>query len=326
MVADVAKRDPQRARRALLGLDVYAAAPRVPRPPRPVVGKAGRACLIDGGGKGPPVVLVPSLINSSMVLDLDDERSLLGNLAANGFSAMLVDWGVPNADNRTCSIADHVTDLLAPMVTAIGEPVHVVGYCLGGTMAIALAAMLPVRSLTLLATPWHFCRYPDTARQSLAQLWRANHADVATMGLAPIELLQSAFWGLDPERTVAKFAALAERLPTDRDIVGFAAVEDWANNGAALTQAAASDLFERFIADDAPGAGRWVVDGQIVDPAKLRCPTRHFTASDDRIAPSATAPDAIATSACPSGHVGMIVGHRAESGCRKPLRDWLEQH
>ncbi len=326
MVARVAQRDPLLARRALLGLDVYADAPRLRRPLRPIIHAAGRAKLLDGGGSGPPVVLVPSLINSSAVLDIDSERSLLENLSINGFRAMLVDWGTPTREERNRSIADHVSDLLAPLVSALGEPVHVVGYCLGGTMAIALAAMMPLRSLTLLATPWHFGRYPGSAQDGLAQIWRSNQVHVAAMGVAPVELLQTAFWSLDPDRTVSKFAKLAERSPTDPDIIAFAAVEDWTNSGAPLTYGAAHDLFVHLIGDDAPGIGRWVIGSRPIDPARLRCPTLHFTASNDRIAPAATAPDGIRTVTCPSGHVGMIVGHRAESGCRQPLREWLAQH
>ncbi len=326
MVSRVAQSDPELARRAMAGVEVYASAVRLPRPQRAVVTRAGRARLLDGGGSGPPVVLVPSLINSSAVLDLDAERSLLDNLCNNGFRAMLVDWGEPAAAERDRDIAGHVTQLLAPLVDAVGEPVHLVGYCLGGTMAIALATMLHLRSLTLLATPWHFSRYPDPARTALADIWQTHAGAVSAMGLAPIELLQSAFWGLDPDRTVGKFAALAGRAAGDSDVRAFAMLEDWANAGAPLTHAAARDLFEHFIGLDRPSSGQWRVDGTIIDPAPLQCPALHFTATDDRIAPSATAPDAIRTIACPSGHVGMIVGSRAEAGCRKPLRDWLTQH
>lgn len=326
MVSRVAQSDPELARRALAGVEVYASAVRLPRPERSVVVQAGRARLLDGGGSGPPVVLVPSLINSSAVLDLDAERSLLDNLCGNGFRAMLIDWGAPAATERDRDIAGHVTHLLALLVDAVGEPVHLVGYCMGGTMAVALATMLQLRSLTLLATPWHFSRYPEPARAALADIWQTHSDTVSTMGLAPIELLQTAFWGLDPDRTVGKFAALAGRAAGDGDVRAFAMLEDWANAGAPLTHAAARDLFTHFIGLDRPGSGQWRVDGRIIDPAKLACPALHFTAADDRIAPSATAPDAIRTIACPSGHVGMIVGGRAEAGCRKPLRDWLTQH
>lgn len=326
MVASVARDDPEMARRALAGLKIYGAAPRLAAPQRTVVARAGRASLLDGGGSGPAVLLVPSLINSSAVLDLDTDRSLLGDLAAHGFRPMLVDWGCPSPADAEQTIGDHILDMLIPLIDAVGEPVHLVGYCLGGTMALAAAALRPVRSLTLLATPWHFDRYPLQSQQALARLWTDNAAHVREMGLAPVELLQTAFWGLDPDRTVAKFAALAGRNSEDPYVANFVAVEDWANSGAPLTAAAAGDLFTWLGGADRPGAGQWAVGGRIVDAASLGCPALHLTALDDRIAPVETAPVAIRALPCPSGHVGMIVGSRAEQGCRKPLRLWLAQH
>ena len=239
---------------------------------------------------------------------------------------MLVDWGYPTAGHRNEDIGAHVAGLLQPLIDSVREPVHLVGYCLGGTMTVALAMLMPVRSLTLLATPWHFCRYPDEARDGLTRLWQSQQTTVAAMGLAPIELLQSAFWGLDTHRTIGKFAALAGRAAHDADVQAFAALEDWANDGAPLTAAAADDLFGHFIGRDRPGNRQWRVGDCLIDPAKLRCPALHFTAANDRIAPAATAAETIRSIPCPSGHVGMIVGSRAESGLRLPLREWLAQH
>src|SRR3546814_6321269 len=49
----------------------FQAAARPPAPPDvPVVASPGRARLLDCGGKGPAPVSVPSLINSSRILDL----------------------------------------------------------------------------------------------------------------------------------------------------------------------------------------------------------------------------------------------------------------
>ncbi|NKB15862.1 MAG: hypothetical protein HC774_01395 [Sphingomonadales bacterium] len=49
--------------------------------------------LTQRGRAGPLVVLIPSLINPHWVLDLDSDRSLQAHLAAQGFRAILVDWG-----------------------------------------------------------------------------------------------------------------------------------------------------------------------------------------------------------------------------------------
>jgi polyhydroxyalkanoate synthase len=324
MVRQVAAHDPDLATRALDGVRRYAAAMRQPDDGQPVQTLAlGPLTARVVGDGGPPVLLVPSLINPAWIMDLDADRSLLRWLGARGFRAMLPDWGAPGPEDAGRDLAGHVTDRLLPALAAIGEPVHLVGYCLGGVLAMAAACLHPVRSLSLIATPWHFAGYGEEARRDLAALWASNSAASAQLGVLPMEVLQSAFWGLDPERSVAKFAALAGRANDDPALVAFARLEDWANGGAPLTHAAGRDLFERLIAADCTGTNGWTVGGRLVDPGALTCPARQFTASADRIAPAATAARAIAATPCPSGHVGMMVGSRAAQGCWEPLHQWI---
>jgi polyhydroxyalkanoate synthase len=323
MVRCVAQDDADLAARALAGVRVYAAAVRDAPPPRPVIAQRGRVRLLGVGDSGPPVVLVPSLINPARVLDLREGRSLLAWLGAAGFRAMLLDWGHPDATEAGRDIAGHVESALLPLLDDIGEPAHLVGYCLGGTMTMAAAALRPVRSLALLATPWRFAGYPDESRAALMRLWQENGDAVEQIGLMPIELLQTAFWSLDPQRTVAKYAALAGRAADDPHVAAFAALEDWANEGAPLTAAAGRDLLERFVGRDDPGLGAWRCGDVPIDPAQLPARAMQFVAHEDRIAPARTASDALPIRPCPSGHVGMIVGGAALEGCWKPLRDWL---
>jgi polyhydroxyalkanoate synthase len=81
-------------------------------------------------------VLVPSLINPPRILDLDEQVSLTSAIAAMGRRTLLLDWGTAD-DRAELTVAGHVEQLLLPLLRSIGEPVALVGYCLGGTMAIA---------------------------------------------------------------------------------------------------------------------------------------------------------------------------------------------
>ncbi|MEQ1509168.1 MAG: alpha/beta fold hydrolase [Sphingopyxis sp.] len=331
LVRQTAEKDPQLARRALSGVRIYGDAVRLSRPMRTTVARLGRVSLLDGGGtSGPPVVLVPSLINPSSVLDLAPGNSLTEHLSESGFRPFLLDWGCPTPADRHEGIADHVTDYLVPLVaqlsTQFNEPVHLVGYCLGGTMALAAAAQGRARALTLLATPWHFDRYGEDARIAMRDHWARHRSAVDAMGMMPIEVLQSLFWALAPERTVSKYAALADAAPDDAQAMAFATLEDWANSGAPITASAARELFDDLIGTNASGTGNWQVGGQAITPKSLSIPCMHFTAHEDRIAPAATAPDGIARTPCPSGHVGMVVGRGARAGCWEPLTRWLHKN
>lgn len=314
MIQKLALTDPEMARRALSGLRVYPDAPRRDRLMRPAVASSGRVRLLDGGGphRGEVVVLIPSLINPAYVLDLAEGNSLVQHLANCGFRPMLVDWGTPTSAAGDEGIDCHIERHLLPLLGAVGAPLHLIGYCLGGTMALAAACLFEVRSLTLLASPWHFGRYESAARQAAAALWHANRAMVSGLGLMPLEILQTLFWALDPKRTVAKYAALADRADELAFVQTFVDLEDWSNGGAPLTAAVGQDLFEAFLARDISGTGNWVVGGVRCTPENLRCAKAlHFTAMADAIAPAQTAPDGVPTIAIAAGHVGMVVGRKA---------------
>lgn len=315
---------PERAAAALAGLRRFQEAERKPRARlAPARFRAGAACLRDYGGTGAPVVFVPSLINPPIVLDIAPDRSLLRWIAAAGFRTWLVDWGEPTPADRGRDIAGHVAERLVPLLANLTEPLVLVGYCLGGTMALAAAAIHRVAGVATIAAPWRFAGYGDRARADMLALWTAAKPACDRLGLVPIEVLQAGFWKLDPARTVAKYEAFAT-LPPDGDAARrFVALEDWANAGAPLTYAAGTELFERLVAEDRPGRGAWRVGDKTVDPLALACPALEFVSTVDRIVPAATAIGLADRRDVAAGHVGMVVGSRARVQLWEPLAAWL---
>ncbi len=315
---------PERRAAALAGLKAYQEAERPPeRVPPPAIATAGRASLRDYGGGGPPAVFVPSLINPPFVLDLAEGNSLLAWLATQGLRPLLVDWGTPGPADRDEGISDHVTRRLLPLLDALGEPPLLVGYCLGGTLAVAAAGSRPVRGLATIAAPWRFARYGDLARAAIAAHWEAAREPSRALGLVPMEVLQAGFWQLDPARTIAKFEKFARMDRGSETARAFVALEDWANGGAPLTFAAGQQMFDWFFDADRPGRGRWWVAGHRAVPRRLACPAVEFVSRTDRIVPAATAIGLPDQRLIGLGHVGMIVGSRAREALWAPLRDWL---
>ena len=313
----------ERMARALAGLRAYQAAMREERPvPRPAIHRAGRVALRDYGGEGRPVVFVPSLINPPDILDHSPESSLVQWTAQQGFHVWLVDWGSPGDADRDLDLAAHVERLLVPLFQSLPEPPVLVGYCLGGTLALGAAAITPTAGVATIAAPWHFAGYGE-GRPTLAATWAAVQPAAAMLGLLPMEVLQAGFWQLDPARTIAKYEAFAD-LPRDSDAArAFVRLEDWANAGAPLPSAAAASLFEDCIANDLPGKGRWEIAGTPIDPLTLACPTVEFVSLSDRIVPAATAIGLADRRDLGAGHVGMIVGRSARARLWEPLANWI---
>ena len=324
LVREVSARDPQLAAQALAGLRAYEQAPRRARPaPKPEAIRAGGASLRDHGGEGAPVVLVPSLINPPRILDLDEQVSLAGAVAAMGRRALLLDWG-PARERAGLSVAGHIEELLLPMLEQLGERPALVGYCLGGTMSIAAAQLADVERVATIAAPWRFAAYPERSRAALQDMWRHSQAAARELGALPMEVLQAAFWSLDPDRTVAKFAEFAGLSADSAEARRFVELEEWANEGEPLPYPAACELVDDLFGRDLPGKGEWQVAGKRVTD-RIAVPALHLTAARDLIAPPETAPagDAVSIAA---GHVGMIVGsarqklHEALKGFLVPCR------
>ena len=309
-------RDPKLATDALAGLRAYERAPRHERPPKkPEISRVRGATLRDYGGEGPPAVLLPSLINPPWILDLDAEVSLTAEVRTLGRRTFLLDWGKA-AERSELSVAGHIEELLLPLLRSIGLPATLIGYCLGGTMAIAAANLVPVEAVVTLASPWRFDRYPQTSHEALSQMWQHSKAASKGLGALPMEVLQAAFWSLDPERTVRKFAEFGRLDPASAEARRFIVLEEWANDGEPLPYPSARELVEDLFGDDLPGKGKWSVSGMTVCD-DLAIPVLHLTAKRDFIAPPQTAASGTVF-AVESGHVGMIVG-----SARNHLHDQL---
>ncbi|HEX8365262.1 MAG TPA: alpha/beta fold hydrolase [Allosphingosinicella sp.] len=289
----------------------------------PSVAERDGAALRDFGGRGPPVLFVPSLINPPTVLDLSEERSLLRWLAGRGHHVLLLDWGWPDARRSTLSVTGHVEELLLPLVAMLGEPAILVGYCLGGTMALGAAKASRAPAVCAIAAPWRFSGFPDEARSRLAALWESSRGAAELLGVLPMEVLQSAFWSLDPERTVAKFEAFAAADGAQAE--AFVTLEDWANDGPPLAAAAARELFEDFFAEDRPSRGTWRIASEPANPAALPCPVLDIVSTVDRIVPAASAAATGERMELGLGHVGMVVGGKARQALWEPLERWLLQ-
>jgi len=330
--------DPALRHRAFAGLRRFQTARRRADPAPPTeVARVGRAALLtrNSGAQGAkdraPIILIPSLINPPHVLDLTENRSLLRFLLREGHEAYLLDWGTPTTADRDSDLADHVDGLLLPLARTLGRPPLLVGYCLGGTLAIGAAVRsaaldAPVRGLATIAAPWDFAQYDDAFRTRIAETWTQSRTLCERLGLVPMEVFQTGFWSLDPERTIRKYANFGEIESDTPAWHGFIALEDWANEGAPLTLASGRDLAMACYETNMTGSGQWSIGGTRVDLAALDCPTLAVASTTDRIVPAAATPPADERVDLALGHVGMMIGGRAEAALWRGLSDWLSRH
>jgi len=300
----------------------------------PAIWREGAARLLDYGGSGPCVLVVPSLVNRAHVLDLMEGASLLRHLAVAGARPLLLDWGWPGAEERALTLTDHIAGRLERALSAAPGPVVLAGYCMGGLLALAAALRRPdrVRALALLATPWDFHAGEGAAQQgrALAALLPVFEPAMEATGTLPVDAIQSLFALADPFGLARKFRAFG-RLPQAGEAAArFVALEDWLNDGVPLPAHVAREAIGGWYGENAPARGAWRVAGMAVRPEALGVPAFVAIPARDRIVPPASAlalaarlPAGASIHLAPAGHVGMVAGRGAEAALWRPLLGWL---
>ena len=331
-------REPQRLSDFFRGVRAYRDHPyRRVAPPRPPVWQSGSTKLIDyGPDHGWPLLVIPSLVNRAYVLDLQPGSSLLSFLRNGGVRPFLLDWGEPLHQDRQQTLDNYI---LKPMTTAFnwvmkttGQKPLMLGYCMGGTLATALACRRSsdCAGLALLATPWDFQIDQPLAHHLIAGGQALTRAS-GLIGSLSVDLLQTLFAMLDPMAVPVKFAAFANLAPASEAASRFVAIEDWLNDGVPLGADLAAACLIDWYGKNAPARGNWKVGGQSVSPEKIDLPAFLAIPSDDRIVPAASAL-ALATQLPKakvirpsSGHIGMVAGRKARAQLWTPLLAWFQE-
>ena len=311
----------------------------------PIVWREGATVLRDVGAAhgvqcaadATPVLVVPSLVNRWQVLDLAPGRSFVRALASEGLRPYIVDWGTPGDDERDLDTAGCVVRLGRALswlkARANNKPLPVIGYCMGGTLVVGLAAHRPrdVSAVVALAAPWDF--HADRAGQGLLVSTGPWLAELAmAVGELPTDAIQMLFWSLDPWLVVNKFQRFAQMDMASDAARDFVLLEDWLNDGAALPALVARDCLIGWYGENVVGRGEWRIARKRVRPREITAPALVVIPANDRIVPPSSAaalagPQGFANATrldLPLGHIGMMVGSRAIERCWRPVIDWLK--
>ncbi len=288
-----------------------------------------------------PVLLVPSLINRHYVLDLMKGKSVTEYFVSRGHDVFTIDWGTPGPEDRFLTFDDVCDRYLGRAIRKVAgtskrNQAHVLGYCLGGTLAAIHAAARPeyIASLALLAAP---VKFHDTgATEGLLAAWTQNKgfdvgAIVDAFGNVPWQLLQASFNLLRPTLPLAKAVTVIDRAGDDDFLDGFIALETWGNDNVSFPGACYQRYIEELYKKDALVKGTFTLSG---DPARLediRCPLLAVTFEHDNIVPKGSAAallDHVASTDkeqlhLSGGHVGAVVARAAAKGLWPKLSEFF---
>jgi len=310
-----------------------------PASDRPVLWRDGTTLLRDyrrgSDASAPRVLVVPSLVNRYYILDLEPESSFLADLARRGYAPFVVDWDAPGPEEQGFDLTRYIAGRLEGALDAVrrepGGPIIVVGYCMGGNLALGLALrrQADIAALACLATPWDFHADGQTQAQLIGAIGRSMDPLFQALGEMPVDVLQSLFASLDPLSILAKFRRFAEMQGDQAR--KFVALEDWLNDGVGLAAPVARECLTQWYGENTTALGKWLIAGEPVRPEGLHLPALAMVPAADRIVPPKSALGLAQrlpqceTMTPAAGHIGMMVGGSARAKVWDPLDAWLRR-
>ena len=290
-----------------------------------------------------PVLLVPPLAAPSVCFDLRRDCSLAGHLLAQGHPTYLVEYGDIAFSDRDLGLEFWVRDVLPSAIRKVsedngGRPVQIVGWCLGGIMALlALAAdeRLPVNSIATIASPFDFTEVRIAG--PIRPLANITHGFLGTaiyraLGGAPAPVVKRAFQLTSIDKYLTRPLATAMHLDDREWLAQVEAVDKFMDQMHAYPGRTMGQLYHRFFRVNDLADGRLeLVDGDgEIDLADVRVPVLAIAGSADVLAPRKAvhhvgtlltgSPD-VHLETAPGGHLGVLAGRSAA----RTTWPWIDQ-
>ena len=293
--------------------------------------------------RGAPVLLVPPLAAPAICFDLRRGCSLAEHLVLTGRRTYLLEYGDIEFADRGLGLEHWIEDVIPAAVRAASadagdRPVRVIGWCLGGIMALlahAWDAGVPVEAAALVASPWDFTKVPLVAPlrpiDAMTRGWLVTQL-YRGMGGAPASLVKRGYQLARIDRYVMKPWTVASNLDNRELLAQIEAVDVFMDRMHAYPGRTFGQLYHRFFRTNDLADGRLALTDGTIDLAGATIPLLAIAGRGDGIAPVAAChhladlvPNASLTlETAPGGHLGVLTGRAARNSTWRLLDAFLD--
>lgn len=286
-----------------------------------------------------PILIVYALVNRPYMVDLQDDRSLVKNLLAQGEDVYLIDWGYPDLADRWLTLDDYINGYIDRSVDAVAaragvDKINLLGICQGGAFSLCYAATHAdkIKNLITMVTPVDF----HTPENMLSNWTRQMDVDlfVDTLGNVPADLMNLCYLMLKPVRlNQQKYIGLVDILDDKAELENFLRMEKWIFD----SPDQAGEAFRQFIKDFYQGnklvKGGLKIGEHEVHLGNVTMPVLNVFAEQDHLVPpsaSRVLADHVGTDdytqiAFRGGHIGIYVSGRAQREVPAAIHGWLAE-
>lgn len=293
---------------------------------------------------GDPVLLVPPLGSQSACFDLRRGCSLTEHLLADGRPTYLVDYGEIGLADRDLGIEFWVSEVIPNAIKRVsadagGAPVHLIGWCLGGLIAILTTAAyqdLPIKSVAMVASPFDLSKHRMVAPLRTAGKYTGGRiigAALKVLGGLPSQIVGPAFKATSLTVYLKKPVTLLKHRDDREFLAQVEAVDGLMNSMLAYPGRATLQVYQRLVQRNELADGRIEGPNKSVDLADVRVPVMNIAGTSDVLVPVAVAhhvgellpnsPD-VRLAEAPGGHLGVLTGRSAPTTTWAMIDDFLD--
>ncbi len=285
-----------------------------------------------------PLLLVMSLVSRSYILDLMPGQSFIEFLLKQGYDVYMIDWGVPRSEDRRLRLEDYTLDFIPDCASRVladsGEPdLSMIGYCMGGLLAVIYAALHaggPLKTLACFTTPVNFEGMTLFRRWTDRRYFDVDRI-VDTLGNVPPELVYASFEMLRPAARAASQVRLWDNMWNDEFVRSYRMFDRWATDQIPFPGECFRQTVKEFLWENRLHRNELTLGGRRVELGRIRVPFLHVMAEHDHIVPYESARDLVGLVrsedkrdlVLKGGHVSLVAGPNASRRLWPQLDAWL---
>jgi polyhydroxyalkanoate synthase subunit PhaC len=291
---------------------------------------------------GPPVLMVPPPVASaSSAFDLRRGCSLAEHLVSTGRRTYLLDYGQNTVTDRNFGLAEGIGEVLPQAIRKVsadagGQPVQLVGWCLGGIYSLLAAAAdreLPIASITTIAAPIDFSglRPAGAPRSSLTGGTEAGLLTLFDGITRPLAGRGYQLLGID--KYVMRPIVVLANLDNADFLAHIEAVDTFTSQLLAYSGRTIGQMYRLFFRKNGLAKGAMTIGGKRVRLADVKVPVLVIAGRADEIAPwkavhpltrLLTGSGEVRFETAPGGHLGVLTGRTARNTTWRTLDSWLD--